>query len=443
MNITVDFGAPVGKIKPMHCVNNGPTKPRKDQTKGNFKEFARLRIPYARTHDSSFCASYGGEHTIDINAVFPNFDADEQDEKNYDFFYTDEYCKTITQAGTKVFFRLGQKIEHGLKKYGANPPADNLKWAKICEKIIMHLNYGWANGHKFGIEYWEIWNEPDLDPDVCESHRTWNGTQARFYDLFETAAKYLKSKFPDLKIGGPAFAGNGKRIEACLAEMSKRKVPLDFVSWHIYATDPYKIARRENEMRERMNKYGYDKAESICDEWNYVKGWSDDWLYSLRAESSYKGAAFVAQTMSVVQDCSTDMLMYYDARINTAMNGLFDLYNSRPQKPYYALLYWSVLYELGGQYAAYSENAEVSVTAAKDENGNAALLVTRYSEDNNKTSSLTVDFRLGGLEPKRGKVFVTDEIRTNCYNENVDSDSFSLALEPNSVTLITFGDIEF
>ena len=34
MNITVDFGAPVGKIKPMHCVNNGPTKPRKDQTKG-------------------------------------------------------------------------------------------------------------------------------------------------------------------------------------------------------------------------------------------------------------------------------------------------------------------------------------------------------------------------------------------------------------------------
>jgi hypothetical protein len=443
MEVKIDFAAPVGKIKPMHAVNNAPKKTPRSQSRGNFEAFKRACIPYARTHDASLCQDYGGAHTIDITAIFPDFDKDEQDEKNYDFFYTDKYCKDVIDAGTQVFFRLGQAIEHGAKRYGVVAPKDNLKWAKICEKIIMHLNYGWANGYNMGIEYWEIWNEPDLKPDDSPDQVTWQGTQAQFYDFFETAAKYLKSKFPSLKIGGPAFAGCSERIEPCLVEMGKRKVPLDFVSWHIYSSDPYAFVKRADEMRERMDRCGYDKAESICNEWNYVKGWSNEWAYSLRTESSYKGAAFVAQAMSVSQDSSIDMLMYYDARTRTPMNGMFDQYDLRPIKPYYPFLYWSVLAKLGKQYAAFCDDKEVYVTAAKDENGKAAILVTRYSEDNNKTCAIDVIFHTHGLAPARGKVFVTDEFRTNSYETNVDSDSFTLPLNPDSFALITFGDIEF
>ena len=73
----------------------------------------------------------------------------------------------MQKAGTKPFYRLGQSIEHQTKKYGIYPPKDFKKWAKICEHIIRHYNEGWANGYRMGIEYWEIWNEADLDQPDC------------------------------------------------------------------------------------------------------------------------------------------------------------------------------------------------------------------------------------------------------------------------------------
>ena len=32
--------------------------------------YRAARIPFARTHDAAFCADYGGEHTVDISAIF-------------------------------------------------------------------------------------------------------------------------------------------------------------------------------------------------------------------------------------------------------------------------------------------------------------------------------------------------------------------------------------
>ena len=123
--VLVDLGSVLGPVKPMHAVNNGPSvsKPGGDQKCGNFEEYRAARIPFARTHDSINCVS-GGAHTCDINALFPNFDADENDPKNYDFVFTDHYLDNIRRAGTEVFFRLGQTIEHGPKKYGVLPPRD-------------------------------------------------------------------------------------------------------------------------------------------------------------------------------------------------------------------------------------------------------------------------------------------------------------------------------
>ena len=41
----------------------------------------------------------------------------------------------------------------------------------------MHHNEGWADGFNYGIEYWEIWNEPDFDKDDASNKRTWGGTK--------------------------------------------------------------------------------------------------------------------------------------------------------------------------------------------------------------------------------------------------------------------------
>lgn len=104
---------------------------------------------------------------------------------------------TRTISSEAILKRIKQ-----IKKHGTVPPADFGKWAQICEHIILHYNFGWANGYHLNIRYWEIWNEPDLDADDSPNKRTWGGTKARFFDLYELAAKHLKTRFPELMIGG-------------------------------------------------------------------------------------------------------------------------------------------------------------------------------------------------------------------------------------------------
>ena len=150
--ITADFSEIAGPVKPMNAVNNGPKRKKQDQQSDNEDSYAALRIPYARTHDSAHCHDYGGPYPVDITGIFQDFRADENDPASYDFGNTDEYLSRIMKAGTKVFYRLGQSIEHTIVKHGTLPPPDFRKWARICEHIILHYNYGWAHGFHMGIE---------------------------------------------------------------------------------------------------------------------------------------------------------------------------------------------------------------------------------------------------------------------------------------------------
>jgi hypothetical protein len=102
-----------GAFKPLNAVNNGPIYKRhaNDQWRTNIDTYKAARFQYARNHDAAYNASYGGEHTVDITAIFPDFDADPCDPASYDFACTDEYtCMTEEDSDTRVFFRLGQKI---------------------------------------------------------------------------------------------------------------------------------------------------------------------------------------------------------------------------------------------------------------------------------------------------------------------------------------------
>lgn len=225
-----DPSKPVGAFKPMNAVNNGPCHVRHatDQWRSNLDTYRAAKIPFARNHDAAFCNTYGGEFTVDISAIFPDFEADVNDPASYDFACTDEYILVTKEAGTETFYRLGQKIEHQIRKHNTLPPKDFFKWAQICEHVIRHYNEGWANGFFHGIRYWEIWNEPDLDADDAANKRTWGGTQAQFFKFYEIAAKHLKKCFPDRKIGGPALAGREDWAKDFLSYVRENNVPMDF-----------------------------------------------------------------------------------------------------------------------------------------------------------------------------------------------------------------------
>lgn len=428
--VTVDFSRPTGAVKPMHAVNNGPVyKFAPDQRITNIDHFRAAGIPYARTHDASFYATYGGEHTVDVNMIFPNFDADPEDPASYDFCLTDEYLRVMDFAGVKTFYRLGSKIEHWPKKYNTLPPKDFKKWAVICEHIIRHYTEGWADGFKMDIEYWEIWNEPDLDPDDSVNKRCWGGTKAQFFEFYDVAARHLKACFPHLKIGGPSIAGTVEWAEDFLAQLS---APLDFFSWHIYDNEPTFVIEKTRIMRALLDRYGFTETESILNEWNYVCGWTGDrWYNTLVAEKSLKGAAFIAATMCAEQYEALDILMYYDAR-PCAMNGMFN--TDRPcecLKGYYPFRMFNALYKLDSAVAV--ESADQLYAAAAKSERRAAVMLAHFSDDDT-TPAKTVKLDLSGFSAPNG-VKVSYSLLDETHNADLvreeifTGESFSPILE--------------
>ena len=439
--VTIDPGKVIGSVKPMNAVNNGPVvASSKEQTRGNFTEYKALHIPFARTHDSADFDGYGGPHSVDISQLFPDFNADVDDPASYDFTNTDVYLKSIVDAGTQVFFRMGETIEHTARQYHVFPPADFLKWAKICEHVILHYNEGWANGLHLGIRYWEIWNEPDLDMYQWETKpRTWAGTPETFFRFYETVANYLNARFPNLMIGGPALCGREEWAEMFLPYMRDHKVELDFFSWHTYTTSVEELVAKAVRIRAMLDKYGFAGVPSILNEWNYIKGWTTEYIYSLEEINSLKGATFTAAMMSACQDGPVDILMYYDFRLPSAFDGAFDQLTYRPTKGYYPFYAWNKLVELGTQVAAQSDDDQLYVTAAKDASGHVRALVVRFNRDNNVTD--IKPYRIKLLGGGTGTVFahVTDGVRT--YTEiplEMKDGEVELALDPNSFTLIDF-----
>ena len=389
-----DLEKTYGKFKILNATNGGPFHKRhaKDQFRSNFKEYKAARIPYSRNHDSNLSGSiYGGPYAHDISAIFPDFNADENDPKSYDFACTDESILATLEAGTKTFFRLGQSIEHQIKKHATLPPKDFGKWARICEHIIRHYTEGWADGFTHDMPYWEIWNEPDLDAD-SPIKKTWGGTKAQFFDLYEITAKHLKACFPHLKIGGPALAFDEQWADDFLCEMKKRKVALDFFSWHVYSNEPKWVIEKGERLRAILDKYGYTQTESILNEWNYVKGWTDEFLYSVETIHGIKGATFTMSVISEAQQSSIDMLMYYDTR-PSVFNGVFDYYTRRPLKGYYPLKWYGEFYDLEKEVRAENKLEDIYTLCGVDKNGKLTAMITRYSDNDEKENvQIKVDF---------------------------------------------------
>ena len=421
-----DLSRGAGKFKILNATNGGPWHKRhtNDQPRSNMADYKAARIPYSRNHDSGVVGIYGGPYSHDITRIFPNFDADVNDPASYDFPCTDESILCTLEAGTETFFRLGQTIEHQIVKHGAIPPKDFHKWAQICEHIILHYNYGWANGFELGIKYWEIWNEPDLHM-MWEPERrpTWCGSKEEFFDFFEVAAKHLKGKFPEIKIGGPGVASNFVWSEDFLCEMQRRGVHLDFFSWHAYFNDPRELPVMIKLRKDLLVKYGYDDTESILDEWNYMRDWSKSFKYSLMAIHGIKGAAFTMAVISQAQKTyGLDMLMYYDTRPSVYC-GAFDFYTYEPLKGYYPLMWYGKFYDMKEYIPCETDVENVYTLCGKDENGKILCVVTHYSEnDDTPATDVKLDF---GREGKF-EVYLLDSDHDGEIVDTTDKTEFNM-----------------
>ncbi len=323
--ITVDASTVTGRLRSLAGVNGAPGpgmhKPEKFTFGGwNMPEqvdasrgYERAHIDLVRTHDAYGPGDIDARFETneapggalisaqrDVYTLFPDPSANPDDPASYRFGPTDKLIASIVNVGAQAIFRLG-------RSEGADPqpPRDFARYASIAKHIVLHYNAGWAHGYHYGIRYWEIWNEPDLGKVF------WAGTPAQYFSLYSEIARAVKQADPAALVGGPAIARPNDASpyrDAFMEYVQQTRTPLDFYSWHWYATDsedPLDFVRIAQDLRSRLDRYGLQHTQSILSEWNY--GLSDT------PPSPLVRASFITSSLIYMQDAPVDAATLYRA----------------------------------------------------------------------------------------------------------------------------------
>jgi xylan 1,4-beta-xylosidase len=182
---------------------------------------------------------------VRFHAIFHDevgiYDEDAQGHPVFNFSYVDQIYDGLLASGVRPFVELSfmpkklaaREILHPFwYKQNVSPPKDWNKWDDLIAHFTKHLV------DRYGIDevaqwYFEVWNEPNID--------FWAGEpkQATYWELYDHTARALKQVSPRLRVGGPSTA-QAAWADAFIRHCADNKVPVDFVSTHVYGNDTAK-----------------------------------------------------------------------------------------------------------------------------------------------------------------------------------------------------------
>jgi xylan 1,4-beta-xylosidase len=163
----------------------------------------------------------------------------------YNFMYIDDVYDFLLSIGMKPFVELGFMPEKLASvpsadtkpgdatvfwwKANVTPPKKYEKWDALIKTLVQH----WTD--RYGAEElktwrFEVWNEPNLNIfwRLSDEERL-----PEYLKLYEHTAKAVKSVNKDYPVGGPSGAGP-VFIEELIDYCNKKKLPLDFITYHTY-----------------------------------------------------------------------------------------------------------------------------------------------------------------------------------------------------------------
>ena len=144
--------------------------------------------------------------------------------------------------------------------------------------------------------------------DIGESGGTPYRFQPESYVRYyrHTAAAILRGD-PQARVGGPALAGVRSPIfPRCLEACATQKLPLHFVSWHIYSSSPAAIRGTIDYAHGLLKKHPGLKPETFLDEWNMD-------LMNPPLDPRFQ-PCYVAETIWQMKDAGLDWSCYYHIR---------------------------------------------------------------------------------------------------------------------------------
>jgi xylan 1,4-beta-xylosidase len=186
-------------------------------------------------------------HAI-LNDEVGVYDEDAQGHPVYNFSYMDQIYDGLLANGVKPFIELSfmpnklaasPVFQAFWYKPDVSPPKDWQRWEDLITAFARHLV------ERYGVDevsswYFEVWNEPNID--------FWAGkpAQSTYWQLYDHAAFAIKKVNSRLRVGGPATA-QAAWVDAFIEHCTRQKVPVDFVSTHVYGNDGAKDVFGTNE----------------------------------------------------------------------------------------------------------------------------------------------------------------------------------------------------
>ena len=219
----------------------------------------------------------------------------------YQFSKLDPSVNAILQAGATpllcIVFKprmLFPRIDQDL-----TTPTSWNAWEDLVYHLVRH--YRDRNG---GGWYWEVGNEFD---QPSGGGTPYHMTPKQYTDFYEHTVKAIRLADPTAHVGGPAQTYfNAPIIAALLAFCSHNRIPLNFVSWHIYGNDPKYYRETIESFHKQLRQYPDLHPESVIDEWNLILGQGQ---FDPRFQ-----AAFIAETSYQMLEAGLDISCYYQIR---------------------------------------------------------------------------------------------------------------------------------
>ena len=219
----------------------------------------------------------------------------------YHFDALDKSVDLILRAGATPLLSIAFKPKVLFPKVDQDvvEPGDYQQWEDLVFALVRHYQERGGAGW-----YWEVGNEPDIGEDGGCPYRFQPDSYARYYHRTAAAIRRADSR---AKVGGPALAGwRSPILPALLDSCAAKNVPLDFVSWHVYNSDPLAVRATIEGVKELLKKHPGLRPETILDEWNMA--------LSVPPKDPRIQPCFVAETAWQMKDAGLDYSCYYHIR---------------------------------------------------------------------------------------------------------------------------------
>ena len=443
--VRVNLDAAGGMVKCLHGICNGPLSQYADVS-GLIK---KAKVPYIR-FDKTESARSG--YSVDISKIFPNFDADERDPKNYFFRETDKHILSAVGTGAQIIYRLGESFDFDTPEHKLILPENLDKLTAICVNIIRHYNDYFCGGFALGIKYFEIFSHVDM-----QSVREKN-TDSQIFELYTRIANGIKLYDDTLKVGGMAFSSCGQFFRDFIKYCKKKNAPVDFVSISLYKSSPNDLGEEISQYLSVIKNSDYVDAELVVCEWAYLPAgqpankalaimnsksadFSTDRKEMYDRQKSIEGAAFVASgLLKMLEYPEIKTACLYNAEAGSLWCCLYDAFGLS-QKPYFALESFATLASAGESLICVSEQnigfAHTGVYAAASRGEDFAYIMLSVHD-----GCTSIDLRLDNIPDDfyTADIYMLDGVKNMELCQTIQLSGMKkrmlLSVSPYSVVLI-------